>query len=68
MIYDGNYVYYVSDVVQVAESRTWVSAVFESLDAAKSWAGHFVEAEEAFHAGPMDADGRRPLGMRKSGT
>lgn len=34
--------------VSMAVHHCWISALFESLEAAKSWANHPNEAEEAF--------------------
>jgi hypothetical protein len=43
--------FYVNDKdgeVSVSEHGCWLSAFFISLDAAKSWSGNFVGAEEEF--------------------
>jgi hypothetical protein len=47
--------------VTVSEHQVWVSAAFESLDAAKSWAGHMLEAEAEFAKLNAATGGKGPL-------
>lgn len=44
----------------MAIDGSWVSAVFESLEAAKSWVGDSIEAERVFRANDRKPIGRRP--------
>ena len=56
-----NVVFYDYDGrISVAEHDCWVSATFVSVEAAKSWVGHFVEAEELSTENNEALDFREP--------
>lgn len=44
----------------MAIEGAWVSAIFESLSAAKTWIGDSLEAERVFRANDRRPIGRRP--------
>jgi hypothetical protein len=67
--HDVNF-YVGDDSVSISVHHCWVSALFESLEAAKSWADHDVESEQAYRELNKEFDVRNAprellLGVRK---
>lgn len=71
-IIDGDVTYYeyADGFASAADGCGWVSALFVSVDAARSWRGHFTDAEIEFrrmNGGPQGAAyAVLPLTMRRA--
>lgn len=46
--HDSTFYTFVNGRASMATDGVWISALYESLEAAKSWVGHEIESEEAF--------------------
>lgn len=66
-IKDGEHVFYQfqDGMASVAVDNVWVSAMFESLEAAKSWKGHFFDAEKEFRRLNGGPRGEKLIGMKQ---